>query len=77
MSVAPSLDGVTDIAVIAESVAHKETLRGRLVPSLLLGHGTLGLRAVSATAGRVTTAFGHQRGMRVGAIPVGGGHRSG
>jgi hypothetical protein len=73
VNVAPSLDGVVDIAVIADLVAREETPKGRLVPSLLLGHGAPGLRAVGATARKVTTASGHRRGMHVGVIPIGDG----
>jgi hypothetical protein len=60
VSVAPGLDGVVDVAVIANPMAHGTTSGGRLVPSLLLGLGTPSSWAVGATTGRVTTAHGHR-----------------
>jgi hypothetical protein len=74
MSVVPGLDGVTYITVIADPVAHKGMPRGRLAPLLLPVLGVPGPWAIGATAEGVTTAFSHQRGMRIGVIPVGGGH---
>ena len=51
--------------------------RGRLVPSLLPGLGASGPWVVRATARGFTPASGHPWGMRIEAIPVGGGHRLG
>jgi hypothetical protein len=64
MSVVPGLNGVTDITVIADPMAHRGTPRGRLAPSLLPGLGVPGPRAIRAAAEGVTTAFSHQWGMR-------------
>jgi hypothetical protein len=74
VSVVPSLDGVTDITVVGDPVAHGGMPRGRLAPSLLPGLGVPGPRAIGAAAEGVTTAFSHQQGMCIGVIPVVGGH---
>ena len=74
---APGLDGVINVMVIADAVMNGVMPRGRLAPSLLPELGTPGLRVVGATIGGVTTAPTYWWGMSVGAIPIGGGHRLG
>ena len=55
-NMAPGLDGVTDIAVIADPVAHVVTLRSKVMPSLLPGLGTLSPWPIGAIVGGVATA---------------------
>jgi hypothetical protein len=73
LSMVPSLNGVTNIAVITDSVVHGGTLRGKLTPLLLLGPSAPGPWVVGATAGRVTTTPAHRWGMSFGVILVGSG----
>ena len=76
-SVAPGLDGVADVAVIADPVVRGGTPRRKVAPSLLPGLGTLSLRPVGAVVGGVATASPCLWGMSIGVVPVGGGHHLG
>jgi hypothetical protein len=69
--VAPSLNGVVDIAVIIDPMAHGETARRMVVPSLLPRLGALGPQSVRAVAGGVATAPSCLWGVSVRAVPIG------
>jgi hypothetical protein len=56
LSVAPGFDGVMDVAGVANPVAHGETLRRKVTPSLLLRLGAPDPWPVEAVAGGVTAA---------------------
>ena len=74
LSVVPGLDGVMDITIIADLVACGGTLRRKVMPLLLPRLGALSLWIVRVVAGVVSAASSHRWGMRVGVLPVGGGH---
>jgi hypothetical protein len=69
LSVAPSLDDVIDVMVIANLVPHRGTLRRKVMPLLLPRLGTLGPHPVKAIARGVTAAPGHLRGVSIKAPP--------
>jgi len=71
LSVAPGLNGVADVAVIADLVARGGTPRRKVTPSLLPGLGTLSLRPVGAVVGGVTTASPCLWGTSIGEVPIG------
>ena len=77
LSMVSGLDGVAHVTVIADLVEHGRMARGRLAPMFLPGLGTPGPRTVGAAARGVVTAFSHQQGMRIGAVPIDGGCRLG
>jgi hypothetical protein len=74
---APSLDGVSHVTVVADPVAHAWMARGKLVPSLLPGLGSPGPWAVGAIVRGVITVSSCRWGACVRAVPVDGGHRLG
>ena len=59
LSVAPGLDGIADVAVVADMVVRGGTPRGKLAPSLLTGLGTPGPWTAGATTRGVAAAFAH------------------
>ena len=77
LSVAPILDGVMDVMVITDLVVHGGTPRGKVAPLLLPRLGAPSPWLVEAVARGVTAASPHRRGMSVGVVPIGGGHRLG
>ena len=77
LSMVPRLDGVMDIAVIADPVARGGMLRRKVMPLLLPRLGTLGPWPVRAIDGGVSAAFSCRWGMSISAVPVGIGHNLG
>ena len=67
------LDGVADIAIVADPVPREGTPRRKVVPSLLPRFGVPGPWPVRAIAGGITAASSYQWGMSVRAVPIGGG----
>jgi hypothetical protein len=77
LSVASGLDGVTDVAVVADPMAHGGTPRRKVVPSLLSRLGALGPWPIKTVARDVDAASSHLWGVSVGAVPVGSGRHLG
>ena len=77
MSMAPGLDGVIDIAVIADPLAHGGTPGRKVPPSLLLRLGALGSWPIGVVAKGVTAASLYLWGVSIGAVPVGSSHHLG
>jgi hypothetical protein len=75
--VAPSLDGVADVAVVAIPMACGVTPRRKVTPLLLSRLGAPSLRPVRAVVGGVATTSPHRWGVNVGVAPVGGGRHLG
>jgi hypothetical protein len=71
---APGLDGVAHVAVVADPVAHRWTAREKLMSLLLLGLGILGPQTVKAIARDAVTVSSHRWGVHIGAIPIDSGH---
>jgi hypothetical protein len=71
--VASGLDGVTDIAVVADPMARGGTLRRKAVPSLLSRLGALGPWPIKTVARDVDATSSHLWGVSVGAVPIGSG----
>jgi hypothetical protein len=70
LSVAPGLDGVTDVVVVTDLVVHGGTPRRKVAPLLLPGLGAPSLWLVRAVARRVTATFHYLWGVSVGAVPI-------
>jgi hypothetical protein len=76
LSVASGLDGVTDVAVVADPMARGGPRR-KVVPSLLSRLGALGSWPIKTVGRDVDAASSHLWGVSVGAVPVGSGRHLG
>jgi hypothetical protein len=63
--VVSGLNGVTDVAVVANPMAHREMLRRKVVPSLLPRLGTPGPRPAGAVIGGIAAASCRLWGMSI------------
>jgi hypothetical protein len=70
LSMASSLDGVTDVMVIIDLVACGGTLRRKVMPSLLPRLGASSLWPVEVVARGVTACPRRLRGVSIGAPPL-------
>jgi hypothetical protein len=73
LSVAPGLDGVTDVVIIANPVACGGTTRRKVTPSLLPRLSTPGPRLAEAVTRGVIAAPRRLLGVSVRAPPIGSG----
>jgi hypothetical protein len=60
--------------IVVDLVAHGQTVRGKLMPSLLSGLGVPSPWVVGAVTRGAVAVSSHQRGTQVRAVPVDGGH---